>query len=72
MSYKYSFLLDVTVLVDTFLCFCCKIVLRRIFMKPLSRHSVSKSASAAQFRGNVGRTKGANIIAAPMRGGIRL
>lgn len=41
-------------------------------MKPLSRHHVSKHRSAAQFRGNVGRTKGANITAAPMRGGIRL
>jgi hypothetical protein len=41
-------------------------------MKPLSRHSVSKSRSAAQFRGNVSRTKRANITTAPMRGGIRL
>ena len=41
-------------------------------MKPLSRHSVSKHRSAAQFRGNVSRTKGANVAAAPMRGGIRL
>nr|QJB19384.1 MAG: hypothetical protein [Microvirus sp.] len=41
-------------------------------MRPLSRSNVSKSRSAAQFRGNVGRTKGANIVVAPMRGGIRL
>jgi len=41
-------------------------------MNPLHRSGVNKGKSAAQFRGNVGRTKGANIIAAPMRGGIRL
>lgn len=41
-------------------------------MKPLHRSSVSKGKSAAQFRGNVSRTKGLNVIAAPMRGGIRL
>lgn len=41
-------------------------------MRPLHRSKVSKSASAARFRANVGRTKAANIQAAPMRGGIRL
>lgn len=41
-------------------------------MRPLSRSSVNKGRSAAQFRGNVSRTKGANVTAAPMRGGIRL
>lgn len=41
-------------------------------MKPLSRSPVNKGRSSAQFRGNVGRTKLANIQAAPMRGGIRL
>jgi len=40
-------------------------------MKPLSRASVHKYHSAKQFRGNVGRTQLANIVAAPMRGGIR-
>ena len=72
MSYKYSSLLDVTVLIDTFSCFHVPSFLLENFMKPLHRSSVSKSASSAQFRGNVGRTKGANIMAAPMRGGIRL
>lgn len=41
-------------------------------MKPLYRSSVNKGASASSFRRNVGRTKGANIMAGPMRGGIRL
>jgi len=41
-------------------------------MKPLSRSSVSKSGSASSFRRNVGRTQLANVVAAPMRGGIRL
>lgn len=41
-------------------------------MKPLSRKPVHKGASASHFRHNVGRTKLVNIIAAPMRGGIRL
>ncbi|WNK12853.1 MAG: hypothetical protein [Microvirus sp.] len=42
------------------------------FMKPLSRHSVSKGRSASQFKSNSARTKGLNMRAAPMRGGIRL
>jgi len=41
-------------------------------MKPLHRSSVHKHTSASQFRRNVGRTQVANIVAAPMRGGIRL
>jgi hypothetical protein len=41
-------------------------------MKPLSRSSVHKHSSARQFRHNVGRTQIANLVAAPMRGGIRL
>lgn len=41
-------------------------------MRPLSRRAVSKSRSAAQFRGNTRRTKGANMRGNPMRGGIRL
>lgn len=41
-------------------------------MKPLSRSSVSKGASASQFRRNVQSTKAINLTAAPMRGGIRL
>ncbi len=40
-------------------------------MKPLSRNSVHKHTSAKQFRSNVGRTQMANLVAAPMRGGIR-
>lgn len=35
------------------------------------RKQVNKSRSARQFRGNVGRTKGINMVG-PMRGGIRL
>lgn len=41
-------------------------------MRPLARKPVHKHASAAQFRHNVGRIKMVNIVAAPMRGGIRL
>ena len=40
-------------------------------MKPLSRAPVHKHSSARQFRHNVGRTQMANIVNAPMRGGIR-
>lgn len=41
-------------------------------MKPLARKPVSKHSSAAHFRHNVGRTQVANLVAGPMRGGIRL
>jgi len=41
-------------------------------MKPLHRSSVSKHHSAKHFRHQMGRTQLANIVAAPMRGGIRL
>jgi hypothetical protein len=41
-------------------------------MKPLSRHSANKGASASAFRRNVSTTKLINITAGPMRGGIRL
>lgn len=40
-------------------------------MRPLYRSGVSKGRSAARFRGQVKRTKGANI-SGPMRGGWRL
>jgi len=40
-------------------------------MKPLNRKPTSKHNSAAKFRHNIGRTKGANL-AQPMRGGWRL
>ena len=40
-------------------------------MKPLYRSSVNKNSSANQFKSNIGRTKMANIVNAPMRGGIR-
>lgn len=36
------------------------------------RRPVNKSRSAAKFRHQVGKTKFANMRAAPMRGGIRL
>lgn len=41
-------------------------------MKPVSRFGVNKSRSARKFRRNVGRTKKANLVGAPMRGGWRL
>jgi len=41
-------------------------------MKPLSRNPVNKHSSASHFRRNVGRTQIANLVAGPMRGGIRL
>lgn len=41
-------------------------------MRPVSRHYVSKGREARKFRGNVSRTKSANVKAGPMRGGIRL
>lgn len=41
-------------------------------MRPVSRSSVSKGRSARSFRKASSRTKGANMKAAPMRGGIRL
>lgn len=41
-------------------------------MKPLSRHPVNKGKSARKFKKAVGRTKAANVAAAPMRGGWRL
>jgi hypothetical protein len=40
-------------------------------MKPLYRKPVNKHSSAKSFRRNVSHTKMANIVAAPMRGGIR-
>ena len=40
-------------------------------MRPLARSGANKRRSAARFRGNVSRTKGANL-AQPMRGGWRL
>jgi hypothetical protein len=41
-------------------------------MKPLSRKPVSKGKSSRQFKRNVSRTKGANMMVNPMRGGWRL
>jgi hypothetical protein len=41
-------------------------------MKPVSRHSVSKSGSASKFKRDVGRTNGHNMRMSPMRGGWRL
>lgn len=38
----------------------------------MRRRRVSKSKSASRFRHNVKRTKAANVMAGPMRGGIRL
>lgn len=40
-------------------------------MRPSRRSGVNKGRSAAQFRSNSRRTKGANMRG-PMRGGIRL
>jgi hypothetical protein len=41
-------------------------------MKPLSRKSVNKQRSAKRFKGNVRKTKAANMNLNPMRGGWRL
>lgn len=41
-------------------------------MNPSRRFHVSKGKSARSFRKAVGRTRAANIMAGPMRGGIRL
>lgn len=41
-------------------------------MRPVKRFGVNKRHSAKKFRRNVSRTKAPNVVAAPMRGGIRL
>lgn len=41
-------------------------------MRPLKRGHVNKGRSAGKFRGQVGKTKGANISKGLMRGGWRL
>lgn len=41
-------------------------------MLPSKRRPVNKFRSAKKFRRSVGRTRAANVRAAPMRGGIRL
>lgn len=41
-------------------------------MRPVRRGGVNKHKSAANFRGNVQRTKIVNIAPPPMRGGYRL
>ena len=41
-------------------------------MTPIRRRGVSKSGSARHFRKNVARTRAANIMTGPMRGGIRM
>lgn len=41
-------------------------------MRPLNRRPVNKHASAKKFVSNVKRTKSANVLTNPMRGGIRL
>lgn len=38
----------------------------------LRRSPVNKRSSARKFRHSIGRTKGVNMAAAPMRGGWRL
>lgn len=40
-------------------------------MKPVSRYSVNKAASAAKFRKSVSKTKPVNLLS-PIRGGWRL
>lgn len=44
---------------------------KECFMRPVSRRPVSKHASARKFRGNIRRTKSANVRM-PMRGGWRM
>lgn len=41
-------------------------------MRPIKRFAVNKKRSAGKFRKQVGKTKRANVRAAPMRGGIRM
>jgi len=41
-------------------------------MRPVKRGHVNKQKSAQTFRKHSQRTKGANMHAGPMRGGIRL
>lgn len=41
-------------------------------MRPVYRKPVRKSKSARNFRGNVSRTKAANLRTNPMRGGFRI
>ena len=41
-------------------------------MRPLKRYGVDKRRSAGKFRKQIGRSRGENVIAAPMRGGWRL
>ena len=43
-----------------------------VFMRPSSRHGVSKGRSARQFRKHSGRTKSRNVAPPPMRGGLRI
>lgn len=38
----------------------------------MKRYGVNKRKSAQKFRNQVGRTKMVNLVAGPMRGGIRL
>lgn len=38
----------------------------------MKRYKVNKSASARTFRRHTRKTKGANVMAGPMRGGWRL
>lgn len=40
-------------------------------MRPVSRKPVNKGRSARKFRAQAHRTKGANMIPPPMRGGYR-
>lgn len=41
-------------------------------MKPSSRYPVNKGRSAAKFRSKTMRTKAANMVPPPMRGGYRM
>lgn len=41
-------------------------------MRPVSRSPVNKQHSAREFRADVSRTHGKNLVQAPMRGGWRL
>ena len=41
-------------------------------MTPSMRRGVSKRGSARHFRKNVSRTRAANVMVGPMRGGIRI
>lgn len=52
-------------------CLTVRVFKLEFFMKPVSRYSVNKAASASKFRKSVSKTKSVNLLS-PIRGGWRL